>query len=228
MDWADPESAKKYGIKLLHIPHYSTTSVAEFALTTLLMLVKQLHTVFNESNPAEVKPIKNDTVKGKTIGIVGLGSIGTRMAEICQGVGMNVVAYNRTEKDLPSVKMLSLEDVCSQSDFISINLKNTEETKEIITDDLMQSMKKGVVIVNQASNYLIDTKAMVNHVKAGHIAGYSATSEGIEAEKVRELPQIMLLPAQAWFTDDSLNNLKEIWIDNILQAMEGNIQNLAY
>ncbi len=229
MDWASPQFAKKYGIKLLYIPSYSTISVAEFSLTSLLIHVKKLHLTFLDKklNKKE-EPRKNNVVIDKTLGIVGLGEIGTRMAEISMGVGMKIVAYNRSPKNVKGVEQVSLEDLFKKSDYISIHLKNTDDTVGLINEKYLSLCKDGVIIINQASGRLIDKDVLLKFIKMGKIAGYSCSSEGIEGHPLADEENVTAFPAQAWFTDHSLNNLKIIWIENILNAMQGKFENLAY
>lgn len=134
MSWASPDKAKKYGIPLMNTAGYSTISVAEFTVALLLMRTKKLDSVWRDRLQGDQeKPYKNDVLDAKTIGIVGLGNIGTKVAELLSGFGMTIIAWDRNDKYLPNVRQLPLEDVMEQSDFLCIHLKQLTKQKAYLT-----------------------------------------------------------------------------------------------
>lgn len=228
MDWAKPKLAKEAGIYLLNTSNYCTESVAEYAMMQIMLFAKQAH-LSCQDICAGKRPEARKTlnIRGKTLGIVGLGNIGTRVAEIANGIGMNVIAYNRSEKNLPDVKQVSLEELFENSDFISIHLKTIPGiTEGMITKDLLSLCKKECFVENQADSKLINIDDLAAALESGTIAGYGATLNDYTAN-LKRFDNAILFPANAWFSDESLANLKTIWIDNILEFEKGNIINLV-
>lgn len=228
MTWAKPELAKKYGVKLVNTPKYSSLSVAEFTITSLQLMIKKMHLAFHDKlEGEESQDYKNAVFQGQTLGIVGLGDIGLEVAKLAQGIGMNVLAWNRSPKKQDGVEMVEdLGELFSKSDHISINLKTTEETKKLITKEHFLSMNGGYII-NQADHKLVNFDHIVEAIKAGKVAGYSGSQSGLADHELGKMREVISFPAQAWFTDHSLNRLREIWVNNILQAESGKYPNLV-
>ena len=228
MSWANPKMAKECGIYLLNTTNYCTESVAEYSIMQILLYAKRANLtykdIYNNKNPEARKTIN---LLNKTIGIVGLGNIGTRVAEIANGMGMRVIAYNRTQKNIPNVKNVDLETLFKESDFISIHLKTVPGVTEgMITKDLLNLCKKECFIENQADSKLINREDLINALKNKTISGYGATLNDYTKE-FKDLDDVILFPANAWFSDESLENLKYIWKNNIIEFENGNIINLV-
>ncbi|NTU46529.1 hypothetical protein HGA88_02800 [Candidatus Roizmanbacteria bacterium] len=227
MTWAHPEFAHQYGITLMNTPNYSTVSVAEFAFTSLLLHAKKLNFICNEIRENnELKPLKNDVLFNKTLGIIGLGAIGSRMAELALGFGMNVIGWNRTNKSVQGVEMKSLKDVFTESDYVSLHLKTTPETGNIVNKKMLDLTKKKPIIVNQADGALVNNDDMLDAIQSGKVAGYSTVIKAIKDHALLNNPNVTAFPAQAWFTDHSLDLLKKIWVENIFHAIDGEMQNV--
>lgn len=228
MDWAKPKLAKKYGIYLLNTSNYCTESVAEYSIMQILLYAKRANLTYKDMYTRDsIESRKTINLFNKTIGIVGLGNIGTRVAEIANGFGMNVIAYNRTPKTIANVKMVDLETLFKTSDFITIHLKTIPGVTEgMITKDLLNKCKNTCFIENQASSKLINRDDLIDALKNNRISGYGATLNNYTND-FKNLENVILLPANAWLSDESLENLRNIWINNILEFDNGNIINLV-
>lgn len=228
MDWAKPKLAKKYGIYLLNTSNYCTESVAEYSIMQILLYAKRANLTYKDMYTRDsIESRKTLNLFNKTIGIVGLGNIGTRVAEIANGFGMNVIAYNRTPKTIANVKMVDLETLFKTSDFITIHLKTIPGVTEgMITKDLLNKCKNTCFIENQASSKLINRDDLIDALKNNRISGYGATLNNYTND-FKNLENVILLPANAWLSDESLENLRNIWINNILEFDNGNIINLV-
>lgn len=228
MDWAKPKLAKAAGIALLNTSNYCTESVAEYSVTQLLLFAKQFH-LTHKDYQAGNDPVarKTTNVLNKTLGIVGLGNIGKRVAEIAQAFGMKVIAYNHNPKNVAGVENVDLETLFRNSDFISLHLKTIPgKTENIIDKSLLELCKSTCFIENQADHKLINNSDLVWALKNNIIAGYGATL----SEKTKDLlafDNVILSPANAWNSDESLENLKNIWMGNIVEYEKGNIINLV-
>lgn len=228
MDWAKPKLAKESGIYLLNTTNYCTESVAEYAITQILLYAKQFHLTYKDiANGEKPKARKTINLLDKTMGIVGLGNIGTRVAEIASAMGMKVVGYNHNSKQIENVKMVDLKTLFKQSDFISLHLKTVPgKTEEIITKELLKLCKPTCFIENQADYKLINQADLIWALENKIIAGYGATlNEG--SQGLENFENVILSPANAWNSDESMENLKNIWINNIIEFEKGNIVNLV-
>jgi len=226
MSWAAPEPAKKHGILLMNTPNYSTVSVAEFSLTILLMLIKKLNLVLQDRLAGKEEiPYKNDVLTGKTVGIVGLGHIGTKFAELLQGFGVKIIAWDRKEKNVPNVTQLSLEDVMEQSDYLSIHLKTTDETIGLFDAKLLTHAKVGQYIINEADGVLVDNDALLVALNSGRVGGYAGSNSAVAGTPLAKHKNVITFPSQAWFTDHSLNLLRQIWVSNIISTIDGKPSN---
>lgn len=226
MKWANPEIAEKYEIILMNTPGYSTVSVAEFSLALLLMMAKGIYKVWQDRlNEKEEKPYKNEVLQGKTVGVIGLGNIGTKFAELLGGLDVNILAWDRKDKGLPTVKQASLEEVISKSDYLSIHLATNDDTRKLFNEALLSKAKHGQVIINEADGEIVDNDALLKGLESGQIAGYACSNDAVKGHKVSENPNVVAMPPQAWFTEHSLNLLREIWVSNVISAINGSPAN---
>ena len=192
MDNIDVDYAKSKGIEVVNTPNASSQSVAELVFAHLFGLVRGLHrlnrkmptmgnTHFNELK----KNFSGGTeLKDKTLGIIGFGRIGQAVAKIAVGCGMRVVAYDPYIKEADllisflqspqtvtiPIKTISLDDLLSQSDFITLHVSFTEGSPAIIGANEFTKMKKGAGIVNASRGGVIDESALLDAIESGHIA----------------------------------------------------------
>ena len=228
MSWALPKKAKEVGVYLLNTSNYCTESVAEYSIMQIMLYAKRANLTYKDiyTNDNNIESRKTINLLNKTIGIVGLGNIGTRVAEIAKGMGMNVIAYNRNKKDM-DIKQVDLETLFRESDFISIHLKTIPGvTTNLIDKDLLKLCKKECFIENQADSKIMNIDDLKEALENGLIAGYGATYNDLTKYLVK-YDNVILFPANAWFSDESLTNLKNIWMNNILEFEKGNIINLV-
>ncbi len=222
--WARPKEAKKYGIKLFNTPNYSVISVAEYTLATLLLHVKKINYLFDER---KTQYTKNDVLSGKTLGIVGYGNIGRRVERLSRGFDMKTLVWNRTKNKVSQDKYATLKNLFTQSDYISIHLKTTDQTIEMIDRKYLKFCKKGVVIINQADSALVNNDDMLEYLEKGIVAGYNTYYENKFTHKIQYHPNATIFPLRAWYTDHSLRNMRRIWVTNIVDCMKGKYANLV-
>lgn len=159
----DIASAKEKGIVVCNVPGYSTEAVAQLVITFILSLSSSLA---YQQRMIEDKDYRNFTnhlmvphfeIQGKTLGIIGAGAIGQQVIKIAKALGMNILVYNRSYKDLgdPNIKFVSLDEVLKESDFISLHCPLTSETKHLIDKSKLDLMKPTSFIINTARGSLI-------------------------------------------------------------------------
>ncbi len=202
-DNIDVEAATERGIAVMNVPGANAVSVAELAFGMMLALSRYLVEA-NESTKAgkwEKKRFKGHEIMGKTLGLVGLGKVGVEVAKRAIGFGMKVVANDprfSAEDSAPfSVKIVSFDELLEQSDFISLHLPLTDETRRLFDRETLEKCKKGVYLINCARGGIVDEKALYDAIREGHVAG--AALDVFEKEPpadtpLRKLPNVILTP----------------------------------
>ena len=174
-DQVELGAAKNCGIPVFNAPHSSTRSVAELAISSLIALARKVGEMnlgmhrgeWNKSAAGSYE------VRGKTLGVIGYGHIGQQTALLGEAIGLNVVFYDILKK-LPlgrNAQIDSLNKLLSTSDFVSLHVPGTEETKGMFTKDLIAKMKQGAYLLNLSRGNVVDIDALVSALKEGKIAG---------------------------------------------------------
>jgi len=234
----DNVTAKSKEIQVANIPEFSTESVAEQAIALMLAVSRKIPTADTamKSSPFQIDPANQEqrkylgfNLQGKTLGIVGLGSIGSRVAQIGIGFGMKVLAFNRSQKYIDGVKQVSLEELLKESDVVSLHTPLTPETENIINSKRLQMMKSTAIIINTAHGELIDEPALVYVLQSGKIAGagLDTISQWNESNPLLKLDNVVLSPHSAFFTNESLNNCADIIVANVKSYIEGKAINIV-
>lgn len=226
--WIDGKFLRSKGIDFLNVPKYSTESVAEYAISLMLNLAKKLPLIIKNNWKLDYEEHRGWEVKGKTIGIVGLGSIGTRIAELGKGMGMNVIYWSRKSKD-KRFQYNSLENLLSASDFIFPTLVRNEETEKILDKKMLDLMKEGSFIVSITGNDLFDLDYAISLIKKGKLAGLAFESDkytinNFKFEKFGG--NILVTPPIAWYTKEAVERDFRIWVENIESVVIGKPKNV--
>ncbi|MHA2277583.1 MAG: NAD(P)-dependent oxidoreductase, partial [Candidatus Kariarchaeaceae archaeon] len=176
LDNVDLEECKNLDIKVVNSPEGPTNSVVELTLGLMISLSRKLLILDRETKKGNwPKKMKGSELNGKTLGIIGSGAIGGKLAKYCTMLGMKVIAYDivkiRELENLDGFRYTDLNYVLENSDIISIHVPLVPATKHMINQDSLEKMKDGVLIVNAARGGVIDEKALYNAMKTGKIAG---------------------------------------------------------
>ncbi|RKZ30615.1 3-phosphoglycerate dehydrogenase [bacterium] len=174
IDNIDHEYARGKGIDVRNTPSASSDSVAEIALAHMFALSRNLHKSNVTMRKGEwlKKQYKGTELAGKTLGIVGIGRIGQSLAKKANALGMNVIAFDKFVEDSPLdfVKMVSLDDLLAQSDYVSLHIPSSPEGYVIGAAELAK-MKNGAYLINAARGGVVDEKALLEALDSGKIAG---------------------------------------------------------
>jgi D-3-phosphoglycerate dehydrogenase len=173
LDTIDADYARSKGITVMNTPKASSASVAELAIGYMFALARDSYraTSTMKAEKWEKKSFEGDELGGKTLGLIGIGNIGKEVAKRANGIGMTVVAYDPYVKEAEGVKMISLEDLYAQADYISLHLPKTKESAGMIGKAQLEMMKTGVRIINCARGGIIDEGALYDALSTGKIAG---------------------------------------------------------
>jgi phosphoglycerate dehydrogenase-like enzyme len=229
MDWASPKGARDNDVILLNIPHYSTESVAESVLAEVLLHSRQRHSAYvDELRGRDVQARKGINLLGKTAGVIGLGSIGTRVVGLLEAFGMQVITWNRSPKD--GYDIVPLDELFARSTVICVcvkTVKSGEESNVGLVSDALLARCQAAIIINLANSDLVDHKAMLERINLGAVAGYSVDrTTALLDSPLAKSDAVHMPPANAWFSDESLALLRETWVGNVTEAIDGRLQNV--
>lgn len=219
------KEAQDKGIFVANIPGYSTEAVAEHLLALLLGITKNIFPTLNKQDDHSV----GVELSGKTIGIIGLGNIGYRFAEICNFFGAKVITYNRHQKNTPLAQDVSLDELLQKSDIICVSCSVNESSKNLINSKNIASIKKGAILIGSTWG-IISEEALISGIEKGNI-GAVAFDAALEAndEKIKKLigDKIYLTPHIAYNTMESESRQLNICIENIIGFLSGYPKNIV-
>lgn len=173
LDTIDYEYARSKGVTVMNTPMASSASVAELAIGYMFALARSTYkaTASMKAEKWDKKSFEGDEIGGKTLGLVGVGNIGKETAKRASALGMTVLAYDPYVKEVDGIKMVSLDELLAQADYISLHLPKTKESAGMIGAEQFAKMKKGVRIVNCARGGIIDENALYDALTNGTVAG---------------------------------------------------------
>lgn len=225
-DWVDLDYCKNNNIIVCNIPKYSTDSVAEYAIFLMMCLAKKLPIQAKNDYKTDYSEYMLTTeIRNKTVGIIGLGTIGTKIAEICKALGMNVIYWSRSPKE-NIYKKVDLKTIFKQADFIFPAFAVNDETTKIITDDLIELMD-GNALINIVGNprELYNHNLLISRAENEEIS-YAFELYGNEKKMYEYKGNIMALAPYAFYTKEAIDRLVAIWCDNIISVVSNNPQNV--
>ncbi|MEM0242879.1 MAG: NAD(P)-dependent oxidoreductase [Candidatus Aenigmatarchaeota archaeon] len=174
-DHIDLNVCKERNILVSNVPSYGVETVAEHTFALLLAISRKIIESFERTRKGDfnLENLRGFELKGKTLGIIGAGKIGRRVAEIAKAFGMKVIAYdifpNYEEAKRIGFEYVDLETLLKNSDIITLHANLTKENYHLINEESFKKMKDGVIIINTARGALIDTKALINNIKNGKV-----------------------------------------------------------
>lgn len=173
LDTIDADYAKSKGIAVMNTPHANSASVAELAIGYMFMLARSLYKASNtmKAEKWEKKAFEGVELGGKTLGLIGYGKIGHITATLALALGMKVLAYDPYVTSVDGIKLVTLDELLAQSDYISLHTPKTKETSNMIGAEQFAKMKDGVRIINCARGGIINDEALYEALTSGKVAG---------------------------------------------------------
>jgi D-3-phosphoglycerate dehydrogenase len=203
-------------IPVTNVPDYCLIEVAEHALALLLALSRKV-AFYHQATKAgryelQAGP-KLRRIEGQTLGIVGLGNIGRKVAAKASGLGLKIVATSRSgQSALPGVQIVSLDELLVQSDYVSLHVPLTSETKHMIGTSQLAKMKRSAYLINTARGGLIDRMALAAALNANTLAGAALDVQDPEPPDLTQPPygdpRVIVTPHAAFVSEESLANLR--------------------
>lgn len=234
VDHVDLEAARCMGIKASNAAGYSTEAVAELALCMMISLLRNVKQTEDRCRNGKTKDgLVGCELRGKTVGIVGAGAIGTRVAELCHAFGCRILANKRHVKgDEPQyITFTGLDELLAQSDIVSLHCPLTDQTRHLINKERIEMMKQGAILINTARGPVADSEAVAQALRSGHLAG--AGIDVFESEPpiatdhpLLGCPNTIVTPHIAFASHESMLARAEIVFDNIDKWMKGEQANI--
>jgi len=167
--YMDVPALNGLGITVHTIKGYGDIAVAEHAIALMFACARELARMDRTVRAGGWSPLEGMQLNGKTLGIIGLGGIGCEVARIARGIGMEVIAWNRTPRPDAGVTLVDLDTLLSRADVVSLNLALNDETRGIIDGSRIARMKRGAILINTARGALVDETALIAALKSGQI-----------------------------------------------------------
>ena len=227
----DVAEATRRGVAVAYTPDYGATSVAEHALAMILALTRHIGPAFVSAREGRWEPGRFTGVelRGKTLGIVGLGPIGAEMARLGAGIGMRLLGWTRRPspaRAVHGVTLVSLETLFSTADVVTLHVAYTPESQGLISRALLERMKPEAWFVNTARAKVVDNEALVALLRAGRIRG--AALDVHDTEPIppgdyvfRTLPNVLITPHIGYNTHEASANMLRIAIETVQAFARG-------
>jgi phosphoglycerate dehydrogenase-like enzyme len=235
--YADLEAARKKGIAVAHVPGYATESVAEHVFALLLAAARKLLLADRHVRRGEFdwRPFRGWELAGKTLGLIGTGAIGCRVAEIGKAFKMKILGFdkypNLKRAEEIGIEYVDLPALLKESDVITLHVPLTQETEGLIGEKEIEVMKNGCVLINTSQGKVINGKALFNALKSCKLsyAGLDVFEEepSPKDNPLFKLDNIVLSPHIGFHTVEAAKKCTDICIDNIVKFLEGHPQNLC-
>lgn len=235
--YADLEAAKERGIVVTHVPSYATEAVAEYTFALLLAAARKLTLADKHVRKGSFdwRPFGGMELAGKTLGIIGTGAIGFRVAEIARAFKMQLLGYdkypNPKRAEELGLKYVDLKTLLRESDVITNHVTLTSETEKLIGKKEINIMKAGVVIINTSQGKVVDEKALGEALKSGKIAyaGLDVLAKEPPSKNTPlfKLDNTVLSPHIGFNTAEAEARCSDICVDNVVNFVEGKHQNVC-
>lgn len=234
----DLNVAKAKGIMVTNVPGYSTQAVAELAIGLMFAVNRKMAVGDREfrQKPFEVDLGNKEQqrycgfdLKGKTLGVIGLGKIGKAVGEMALGLGMSVVYTNRSPQSVSQMKSLSLDELLTASDVVVMTAPLNDSTKGLIGKDQLAKMKKSAIFINISPGKVFDTEALFEALKNNQIggAGLDIVAGLTENHPLLKLENVVFTPHVGFYTKESMANLPAMIMDDVESFLKGKPVNIV-
>lgn len=216
LDNIDVAWCTQHGIPVTNVPDYCLIEVAEHALALVLAQARKVafyhHNTKNGRYELQAGPALR-RIEGQTLGIVGLGNIGRLLAEKAQGLGLRVIGTSRSKRDIPpGVEVVELDELLSRSDYVSLHVPLTPQTKHLLGPKQFAKMKPTAYVINTARGGVIDHAALAEALRKNQLAGAALDVQETEPPDLSQPPyndpRVIVTPHAAFVSVESLENLR--------------------
>jgi D-3-phosphoglycerate dehydrogenase len=226
------QAARKKGIVVFNAPYSNTRSVAELVIGASIILIRK---ILDKNKAAHEGHWNKDAkgsfeIRGKTLGIIGYGNIGSQVSILAESLGMKVIFYDTITK-LPlgnAESRKTIREVVSKADIITLHIPETQQTKNLINKNLLKQFKKGSILINFARGEVVDLNALAAALNSGNLSGAAIDVFPVEPEKngdpfsspLQHIPNVLLTPHVGGSTEEAQYNIGEDVSAKLLQYLE--------
>ncbi|MFC2038674.1 D-2-hydroxyacid dehydrogenase [Chloroflexota bacterium] len=226
------EKMKKSPVTLTNASGVHATAIAEYVLQVMLMFTKQAPNCFQMKQEKKWRRFQSSMLESKTVGIVGLGSIGQEVARLSKALGMKVIATRRSAKKEGRAKNVDLllpadrlNEMLAESDFVALTLALTSETEKYIGENEFKAMKSSAVLINISRGGVVDEEALIRALEEKTIAGAGLdvfSSEPLPADnKLWDIPNVLMSPHISGGMDDYIQRVNNLFCENLERYLAG-------
>ena len=236
----DVEAATALDICIARVPEYSPYAVAEHTVGLIMTLNRHIHRAHNRirENDYSLHGLMGFDLHGKTVGVIGAGKIGLAFIRIMQGFGCRVIIFDPARTVIDNVSHVTLDELWAQSDIVSLHCPLTPQTHHIVNAESLSKMPKGAMLVNTSRGGLIDTQAVIDSLKKGHLGYLGIDVYEEEADlffedlsdaiiqddvfaRLTTFPNVIITGHQAFFTREALQKIAAVTFENIAAFESG-------
>ena len=235
-DNVDLAAARLRGVTVTNTPAVGAPSVAELTLGLMLATVRAIPLSDTRVRAGTWQHVEGPELEGKTLGLLGLGAIGSRVARIGRALGMRVIGWSVTPDPSRAarlnVELVERDEVFRQADVVSVHLRNTPEMRGVVGPRELALMRPSSYVINTARGALVDSEALAAAIRAGRLAGAGLdvfTEEPLPPERnaFLDLPSVVLTPHLGAVTREANARSRAMPVDNIIAFLEGRPQNVV-
>lgn len=228
LDNIDVTEATKRGIKVVNAPNSNANTIAEHTISLLLILQRNLYnaiTLVKEGRWQERASYTGDEIHGKTLGILGMGNIGKKVARIADAMGMTVIYWSAQKEDV-HYSFETFENVLKMADCLSLHLPLTSETEKLIDKKALSLMKPSALLINTARGGIIDQKALTLALENNTIGGFAADVLGTEPPEINDTitkhPNTYITPHVGSLTSTTYAKMCTMTVENTIVLLNNN------
>lgn len=231
LDMIPMDAANQHRIPVANVPGSNTSAVVEYCVAAMLNLRRPLAAIdarLRHAGWSAARPLADHTAEldGMTCGIVGVGAIGSRLAQTAAGLGMSVLGLTRRPESLPpGVRPATREALFANADIIVLCCPLTDETRGLANADMINSMKPGAILINVSRGPVVQTAALLDALRRGHLGGAALDVHDIQPlpadSPALDAPNLLLTPHIAGITDSSMRRMSEGAVANLLALLRG-------
>jgi phosphoglycerate dehydrogenase-like enzyme len=231
-NWVDTEFAKEKGISISRPIGANALAVAEHSFGMMLNLAKKIteFEIAAKNGEYDFRKFTGIEMTNKTLGIIGLGNVGKNILRISKGFGMEVLAFDRSEKSCDDFRIVTLEELLEKSDFIMVSIPLSKDTKDLISTKELKLIGKDSILVNIAREEIVNQKAIIEAIKNNKIRGYGVETEIMQSVPKDSLyfdyPNIIVNPHNAHNTIETKKRTNDMVIENIISFIKNEPKNI--
>ncbi|OGK19602.1 hypothetical protein A3G67_01035 [Candidatus Roizmanbacteria bacterium RIFCSPLOWO2_12_FULL_40_12] len=222
-DWVDVQAAKEHGVIVSNQKGVNAEAVAEHCFGMILDVAKRITEAdrdIREKGEYRSSPYMGIELYGKTLGIIGIGDIGQRVARIAKGFSMKVLGVNKSRKEVLGIELESLETLLKESDVIAVTIPLTTDTENLLSEKELNLMKPGVILVSTSREKIINKEAVLDAVDSGKVSGYGFDAEILspikKGDPYLKRRRVVITPHSASMTREANQGYIDMTVENVM------------